>query len=125
MNNVSTKKKRLSGDITACVENYPILLVKRYAEEWKKEYDYIKVKLHRNPAPDKYETFKYKSELFENRKPEEFLFFIWYLKKTLEATGTTSASGKIKFLYTFLRREDLYEFDRLVMATRSTTNRNL
>ena len=46
-------------------------------------------------------------------------------KTATDGTGTTSATGKIQFLYTMLRGEALREFDVLEIQVGSTTNGHL
>ena len=68
--NVISKKKRLLGEIAVYVEPPQISLIKTEQVWSKKESDYAKVKLRRNPASETYETYEVKLVLFENVEPE-------------------------------------------------------
>ena len=68
--NVSTKENWLLGDIDACVETPPITIIKAVKLGLKKESNYSKVKLWRNPLYSTSKTYKEKLALFENVEPE-------------------------------------------------------
>ena len=81
------KKNCLLGDITAHVEPTPILLINTKQVGFKKDSDYVKLKLHSNTASEISKTYEVKLELFENSEPEKFLLFICDFRKTLKSTG--------------------------------------
>ena len=76
-------------DITSCVKYPPITLINMEQVGVKKESDYIKVKIFRNPASATSEIYKAKLALFENRELEEFVLFICDFRKAPEAMGVT------------------------------------
>ena len=63
--------------------------------------------------------------LLKNVKPEEVLLFTRENRSTLEATGATSANGRIKFLHTLVRGEDLLNFKTLSDSISTIKNGNL
>ena len=63
--------------------------------------------------------------LLKNVKPEEVLLFTRENRSTLEATGATSANGRIKFLHTLVRGEDLLNFKTLSDSISTIKNVNL
>ena len=60
-----------------------------------------------DPVSATSDTYELKVQTFKNGKPEEFLQMMKNFKNGIDGTGTTSASGKIQFLRTMLRGEDL------------------
>ena len=74
MKNLSTIFLILSY-IQSCVEPPPITRMITELEDKNEGFGYNNVRLLRKPASMKSETNDYKVTLFENGKPEEFLFF--------------------------------------------------
>ena len=66
-----------------------------------------------------------KVQTFENGKSKYFLQMMKDFKTDIDRTGTTSVSGKIQFLRTMLRGEDLREFYVIPNQVGSTTNEQL
>ena len=81
--------------------------------------------MRQDPPSTTSDTYKLKSQTFENVKPEEFLHMMKDFKKATDRMGTTSATGKIQLLCTILRREALQELYILAIQVGSTTNGNI
>ena len=63
--------------------------------------------MRRDPESATSETYNLKVQTFKNGKPDEFLQIIKDFNTATYGMGTTSDTGKIKFLRTMLRREAL------------------
>ena len=69
--------------------------------------DIIKVKMRHNPAPAGYETYEFKMAIFNNGSPEELLWFLEKVNKSIKVTGTMTVVGIINFLRMLLHQEVL------------------
>ena len=117
-------KKWLNSDVQARIEPPPITLLKATAGKTE-ETHIIKIKMRREPASSTSETYELKVQTFENGKPKYFLQMMKDFKTGIDGTGMTSVSGKIKFLPTMLRGEDLREFYVIANQVGSTKNAQL
>ena len=71
------------------------------------------------------DTYELKFQTFENVKPEYFLQMMKDFKTGIDGTATTSATRKIQFLRTMLRRGALRGFDVIAGQVGSTNNTHL
>ena len=65
MNNVFHKKVWLSRTLQIDVDPTPIQPIKRKLDK-KSEKDYVKIKLCRDPTPEKSDMYKFRMALFDN-----------------------------------------------------------
>ena len=106
------KPNWLSVGVQARINPPPIPL-KRAAPETVKECDIINIKMQWYPARATSDTNDLEINMFENGKPEYFLKIMKNFKTAIDATGATSAAGKINYLRTILCVESQREFDNL------------
>ena len=102
----------LSTDLKSHIEPPMITIIKVGLEE-ERVSNIIKVNNRRNLDSDTYDTYKLKMAMFENYQPEEFLALLNNFRIEINGTGTTSFSGRIKYIRTMLNVESLREFDEL------------
>ena len=81
--------------------------------------------MRQNPASETSETYMLKVQTLENGKPEELLQTMKDFNTGIDGTGTTSATEKIQFIRTMLRREALTEFDVIRGKVVITNNTNI
>ena len=96
----------LNADIQARIEPPLVPLTKAELEE-KKSKNIIKVKIWRNPSQATSETYKFNMSTFDDDKPiNNFVLLRNWIFAT-DRTRTTSLSGGIIYLRSFLRRGSL------------------
>ena len=78
--------------------------------------------MRQDPASTTSETYELKVQTFENGKPEEFLHMMKDFKTGIDGKATLSATRKIQFICTMLRREALREFDVITGHVGITNN---
>ena len=81
----------------------PSISLIRSDKDEKLDKDFIKIKILRNPTPEKSNLHELKMALFYNSKPEEFLSFVCNFNMTLEASGMHKAGANIQYLCTIVR----------------------
>ena len=81
----------------------------------------VKIKFRRDPTSQKLDLYEFKTALFDNGEPEEFLLFIRNFNMTLEASGMLAANKNIQYLHMLVRGEVLHQFDTLSSEVGSTT----
>ena len=69
MKKISRKKSCRTGEIHNHVEPPPIPLIKSKNDS-KAEHDSVKIKLSRDTTSERLYTYEFKTDLFENGKPE-------------------------------------------------------
>ena len=82
------------------MEPPPTPLVKSKHND-KSDKDFVKLKLCRDPKSEKLDLYKFKMDLLENGKPEEFLLLIRNFNMTLKASRRTKTSAKDNTLVLF------------------------
>ena len=58
--------------------------------------------MRRNPAPEGYEKYDFKTTIFKNGKPEVFLQFLNNFKNSIDGTGKMVVVGRIYYICTLL-----------------------
>ena len=106
------------------MEPPPISLIKSKNDE-ESDKDSVKIKLRRDPASAKSDLYEFKLALFDNGKPEEFLFFISKFQMTLKAAGTLASGVKIRYLSMIVCEEVLHQLNMLSSEVKSTTLEHL
>ena len=102
----------LSADLQSNIAPPMITIIKVELEE-ERLRNIIKVNKRRKLDSATYDTYKLKMVTFENYQPEEFLALLNNFRIEINGTGTTSVSGRIKYIRTMLHVESLREFDEL------------
>ena len=85
------------GAVQLDVDPPHILLIKNKNEK-KLNKDSVKIKLRRDPTSENSDIYELKMALFYCGKPEEFLFFVLFVrnfKMNLKASGTIAADANI------------------------------
>ena len=70
------------------------------------ECNIVNIKMFRDPVSATSKTYDLKFPTFKNCKPGQFLQIVKDFNTATGGTGTMSATGKIHFLRTLLRKED-------------------
>ena len=73
----------------------------------KSDNDSLKLKLCRYPTSHTLGLFQFKTSMFGNGKPEEFLLIVCNFNITLSASQTLEVGAKYQYLHTLVRREAL------------------
>ena len=94
MNKFSHQNKWNTGTLQLHVETPPIPLIKSKNDGKLDKYS-GKVKLRRDPTPEKSDLYEFKMALFDNGKPEKLLLCIRNFNMTLETSGTLKYCMKI------------------------------
>ena len=76
----------------------------------KNKIFFVKIKLRRDPISEKSVLNEFKTVMFNNGNPDQFLLFVRYLNMTLKVSGTLNTVVKIQYLCTIVRVESLYQF---------------
>ena len=79
----------------------------------KSEKDFVKLKFCRYPTSKKSDLYVFKTALFDNGEPKEFLLFVHDFNMTLAASWTLATDAKVKYLPTLVCGEALRQFDLL------------
>ena len=111
----------LSADVKAHIEPTPIPLTKVELEELHSN-QIIRVKMRRNPSQDTSETYNMNMFTFNDGQPEELLALLRKSKIAIDGTGTTTPTGRIKYLPTMLRGKSIMEFDKLSLQGNTANN---
>ena len=74
---------------------------------------------------EKSDLYDFKTTLFLNGDPEEFLLFLQNFQMTLKASGTLADGANIPYLCTVVRGEALRRLDTFYVEVGSTTTDNL
>ena len=69
------KKECNSGTVQSHVESPTITIIESNNGD-KSDKDCVKIKSRRNPISQRLDLYEFKMNLFDNRDPEEFLFFM-------------------------------------------------
>ena len=101
------------------VEPPPIPLIQETYDS-KSDKDFVKLKLRWDPMSSTSDLYEFKIYLFDNGKPEEFLFFVRNLNMTPTAPGTLETGAKVQYLCTLLHVEALHQFESLSDVVEST-----
>ena len=109
MKNFSIQKEWMTGMTQTHVEPQQIHIIKEN-HDCKSDNDSLKLKLFRYPTLHTLGLFQFKTSMFGNGKPEEFLFIVCNFNITLSASGTLEAGTKYQYLRTLVRREALCQF---------------
>ena len=75
--------------------------------------DSIKIKLHRYPTSEKSDVNKFKMNLFDNGKPEEFFLFMQNFERMLDPSVMLETNLKIQYIINLLHGEELFHSDTL------------
>ena len=97
--NVSHNKSWNSRVTQPHVEPPLIHLIKGNHDDNSEKY-FVKLKLRRDPTLSSLNLYEFKTDLFENGEPEEFLLFVRNLNMTLAASGTLATGAKNQYLCT-------------------------
>ena len=81
--------------------------------------------MRRDPTSENSDLYEFKMPLFDNGKPEGFLFFIWEFNMTLEASVMLKSGTKIQYLCTLVHGEELCPVDTLSSEAGSSNPENL
>ena len=84
MKNVLHRKKWNVLVVEHHMELPPIPLIKSKHDD-KLDKDFVKLKLRRDPTPEKSDLYEFKMALFNNGNPEEFLLFVCNFNMTIKA----------------------------------------
>ena len=87
--------------------------------------DFVKIKFYRDPTSEKLDLYEFKTALFDNSNPEEFLLFVRNFQITLKASGSHTTSAKIQYLLTLLHGEAIRQIDTLCVEVGSTNTTHL
>ena len=94
------------------------------AHDGKSDKYFVKLKLRIYPTSPTSDLYEFKISLFDNGKPEEFLFFVRNFNMTLLASGTLEAGAKYQYLRTLVCGEALRQFDSLSADIEGTETLN-
>ena len=75
------------------VEPSPIPII-RENHDGKRDKEFVKLKLRRDPTLHMSDLYEFKMSLFENGEPVEFLLFVCNFNMNLAASGTLDAGVK-------------------------------
>ena len=78
---------------------------------------FVKLKLCRDNMLSTLDIYEFKTSLFGNGKPYEFLLFVRNFNTNLAASGMLEAGAIIRYLRTLFHREALHQFDSFCMLT--------
>ena len=106
------------------MEPQPIPLIKETCNG-KSDEDFVKIKFCIGPTSSTSDIYEFKMSLFDHGNPEEFLFFIRNLNKTLAATWTLDMNAKIQYLCTLVRGKALHQFELLCADVKNPETLNL
>ena len=95
--NIDQNSKCISADVQASIGPPHIPLIKAELKE-ERASNTIKIKMQRKPAMAMLEPYNINMSMFEDRQPEEFLALLKNFSIAIDGTGTTSPSGRIKYL---------------------------
>ena len=82
----------------------------------------VRIKLCRDPTPEKSDIYEFKISLFDNGEPEEFLLFIRDFNITFEASGQIIYGVNIQYLCTMICGEVLRQVDMFSAEVVNTTS---